>query len=209
MLTFLFVTISCNENDGLVDYASDTEIINYQKKGEIDDGYFDIEEIRDAEMDELDVIYTLLAELNISKNLFKSFETVQYTDLPGKSFVLKYNEKYNENNKGENSLLLVLDEYNSMLTYLEHKEEKIDEDKSQILVTIEDEYLYKADMNNKTNSIINLDVNQQPTRTTLGGRMDCIRDSINACVDDSWCAFLCGITLPYCVSAIILACILR
>lgn len=130
------------------------------------------------------------------------------------------------NNDSINYSLVVLDNVSNSESHKNHKIYLIDNDISQVVsendadINVSQTYYECVIMNNGL-VISDIIYEYDSTNTkfyvddivcgpTIGDNIaECIAIAISACVNDPWCAFMCGITYEYCLPATILACTLH
>ncbi len=171
------------------------------------DKTFDIADIRTINSIERELVSDFLSKnSSINKvafekgDIFEVPEVVTYTNLPGKSIVLKYK---NGNNKThyEKSLIIVVDNKNKIITSYEH--EKFDNGKTYIVKTFKEGIeWFIAEVDKDTDKLINFSFNKNVKMSFW----ECAEMAVSSCVNDGECAFICGIIWEYCLGAIGLAC---
>ena len=207
ILVFLsFFIISCSE-DSIV--ASDEQNQTLENKLEQNSKSFDINSIRPANNQELNLISTYFDNSNLTgkknqkiSNDFENPEVVSYTNLPGKAIVLKY-KQFNKSNS-EKSLILVVGEANEVITEYEH--EKIDQGDNYTIKTLKEGLeWFTADIDKDTEEIIRLNFSPNVDSKKMSF-LECAEMAVGSCVNDGECAFICGIVWQYCLGSIGLAC---
>ncbi len=173
------------------------------------DKYFDIEKLKSANNEEIDLISKFITQNFSSKNTtskinskFDKPEVVSYTNLPGKTIVLNYK---NDGVKdiSERAIILVVNEDNEIITNYKHK--KIDYGSYYTVKTyIEGNKWFNAKIKKDCEEIIEFNLKSGVSLKT--SFRECAETAVKACVNDGECAFICGILWKYCLGSIGLAC---
>ena len=177
---------------------------------------YDIDLIRTANKQEVAVAEQFLKKSNqFGKTHFHlgedydALDVVEYNNLDGKGIVLTYADE--DKSGSELSLILATDEDNKLITYYEH-DRRDRGDTYEIRVYHEGVAWFSAEVDKNTEEIINFVIfetkSDNDSEEEGVGFYDCLGIAISACLDDSQCAFMCGIMWKYCLSSIALACAL-
>lgn len=164
-----------------------------------------VNNIREPFEDEIEVITQYLYTLDLKLELFEDIKAVEYTNLYGKSFVLDYK---GDDHLYSNSLILIFDENNDITSFINYSKEQYNEYISIIKTDINEEKWFRAEINNLTDEIINIEVYGEKEEKTLDNFVDCVKIAVTSCVNDGECAFICGIIWKYCLGSIGIACAL-
>ncbi len=140
---------------------------------------------------------------------YDTVDVVEYTNVEGKGIVITYGS--GSKNRDELSLILAADENNKLITYYEHERRDLG-DTYAVTVYHEGIAWFAAEVDAEAEDVIDHIV----FNTKSGGNnesegvsfSECLGIAIGACLDDSQCAFMCGIMWKYCLSSIALACAL-
>lgn len=168
---------------------------------------FDIVGIKIANAAEENLISNFLSQSDFTNktsfktgDIFEVPEVVTYTNLTGKSIVLKYKSENNKTNY-EKSLILVVNNEDEIITNYEH--EKIDNGNSYTIKTYKENIeWFVAEVDKNTDEIISFNFNSNANMSFW----ECAEMAVGACVNDGECAFICGIIWQYCLGSIGLAC---
>jgi len=177
---------------------------------------YEIELIRGADKEELALAGSFLSESSSNGKTqfhfgtdYVSIDAVEYTNLDGVGIVITYDG--DEKNGDELSLILAADEHNKLITYYEH-DRRDRGDTYEVRVYHEGVAWFSAEVDKNTEEIINYVIfetkSDDDSEEEGIGFYDCLGIAISACLDDSQCAFMCGILWKYCLSSIALACAL-
>ncbi len=177
---------------------------------------YEIMLIRGADKQELALAGSFLSEISPhGKTAFQfgdnydAVEVVEYTNLDGKGIVITYG---NETKNGDDlSLILAADENNKLITYYEHEKRCLG-DTYEVTVYHEGIAWFAAEVDTEAEDVINHVIFETKSGGNNGSEgisfSECLGIAISACLDDSQCAFMCGIMWKYCLSSIALACAL-
>lgn len=188
------VTSSDINSDNFINDESDAFNLDSSK-----DVTYDIDEISPIyEEENLNRILDSISSYSLKD--FNLPEKVTYTNLEGNAIVLTKKEVSEPNNVKENLILLV-DSNFELISYTERFESSVEDGMYTVKVKQEGSDLFEADVSSETGEIINYR-NQADI-----GFWECLSVVADACIQDSECAFLCGIIFEYCLGAIVLACL--
>ncbi len=206
LIALLLFAASCNDETG-PDPLPPSDVCLF-------DETYDIKAIRSAQKPEKELVHGFLKESQVGGKThfnpdddFTEMAVVEYTNLEGSSIVLTYEDA--DKNSDELSLILVADEENELITYMEHNR-MIQGDTEQVYIYLEGQMWLSALLDSETEDVLDFsfhggksDDDEQEESWTFA---ECLDITVSACLEDPSCAFICGIIWKYCLGSIALAC---